>query len=76
MADRSRGNCRSRGLFPHRRSSGLIAVHGAPRDAGLLGRSRGDYFLLEPEPEEELGEVLWFALGWLAVDELPLCEGD
>ena len=54
-----------------------IAVHGkgAPRETGLLGRSRGNYFLLEPEPEEELGDVLWFAVGWLAV-ELPLCEGD
>ena len=36
----------------------------------------GRYCLLEPEPDDEPGEVLWFALGWPAVDELPLCEGD
>jgi hypothetical protein len=31
--------------------------------------------LFEPEPDDELGDLLWFALGWLAVDELPVCDG-
>lgn len=69
----------SLGLFPHLRwfrPQSRSTEKGAPREAGLLCRSRGDYFLLEPEPEEEPGDVLWFAVGWLAVDELPLCEGD
>ena len=36
----------------------------------------GRYFLLESEPDDELGDVLWFTLGRLAVDEgLALCEG-
>jgi hypothetical protein len=29
--------------------------------------------LLEPESVDEPDDVLW-ALGWLDVDELPLCE--
>jgi hypothetical protein len=32
--------------------------------------------LLEPESVDEFDDVLWFTLGWLDVDELPLCEGD
>lgn len=51
---------------------------GAPPKRGPSGwpADLGRQFLLEPEPDDGDGDVLWFALGWLAVDELPLCEGD
>jgi hypothetical protein len=38
----------------------------SPDVAGLLGFGPllwVSYFLLEPEPDDELGDVLWFALG-------------
>jgi hypothetical protein len=38
----------------------------SPAVAGLLGFGPllwASYFLLEPEPDDELGDVLWFALG-------------
>ena len=58
----------------------MSAVEKSPALAGLLAfwpTSRAGYFLLEPEPDAEPGEVLWFARGWLAVEEeLLLCEGD
>ncbi len=49
--------------------------HGkSPAEAGPLkfGCCFRRYFLLEPESDD----VLWFAAGWLAIDEFPLCEGD
>ena len=50
---------------------------GAPPKRGPSGwpADLGRQFFLEPESDDGGGEVLWFALGWLAVDELPLCEG-
>ena len=49
----------------------------SPAETGLLGLAcdLGRQFFLEPESDDGDGDVLWFALGWLAVDELPLCEG-
>lgn len=57
----------------------LTASKKKPRQSGappFVFVALGLYFLLEPEPDDEPGDVLWLALGWLEVDERPLCEGD
>ena len=43
-------------------------------DSGRNPEGHNDY-LLEPEPDDGLGEVLWFAFGGLVVDGLPVCDG-
>ncbi|MGY2908789.1 hypothetical protein ACVWVY_007810 [Bradyrhizobium sp. URHC0002] len=60
------------------RRRALTASKRSPAKAGLLDWPAvlDRYFLLEPESVDEFDDVLWFTLGWLDVDELPLCEGD
>jgi hypothetical protein len=36
----------------------------------------GRCYLLDPECNEDPVDVLCFALGWLAVDELAFCAGE
>jgi hypothetical protein len=62
----------ARGSYVGRKQKGAPPKRGPSGWPADLGRQ----FLLEPEPDDGDGDVLWFALGWLAVDELPLCEGD
>ena len=49
-----------------------------PAEAGSFGLTissvnsfRVDYFCVEPEPDEEVGDVL----GFTPLEELPLCDG-
>ena len=66
---------RARSCF---RPSTLAAEQKEPRRTGPLGLASCSrrYFLLEPEPDDELGDVLWFALGWdFRRQRASLCEG-